>query len=526
MKRDLDAVMVRPPLSLVALATPAVLACLFAVAALLAVYWQTAATIVMTWYRSETFAHGFVVVPLSLWFVWRRRDELARAPAQPWWPGLIAVAAAGILWLVASAADVLVVREFALVFMLQAAIVTIVGLRVARAMLFPLAFLLFAVPAGDFLVPTLMDRTADFTVGALRLSGVPVYREGNHFVIPSGYWSVVEACSGVRYVIASVMVGAIFAAITYRSPRRRALFVLASIAVPVVANWLRAYMIVMIGHLSNNRLAVGVDHIIYGWVFFGLVMLLLFWLGSMWQEYPSDAPATPAGGAVSPRLAAMPLARPAMLWGAATAAVVAAGIWMPVDKMMGRDQTRPPPELAAIAGTGGWEPSLQPVSDWRPSYSGYVAELRQAYRNGAQDVVLQIAYYRNQVKGAELITTANLLTPRESWTWKLIAEGTERIDWAGGTIDVDRAALRGLKGSLEVFRLYRVAGHMTASPVVAKALLAWSRMTGGGDDAVLIILFAPVRESEDGARAALRSFAQAMAAPIDRALLAAEASGR
>ena len=55
---------------------------------------------------------------------------------------------------------------------------------------------------------------------------------------------------------------------------------------PIVANWLRAYMIVMIGHLSNNKLAVGVDHIIYGWVFFGLVMLLLFWVGSFWQESP------------------------------------------------------------------------------------------------------------------------------------------------------------------------------------------------------------------------------------------------
>src|SRR5256885_17154333 len=43
-------------------------------------------------------------------------------------------------------------------------------------------------------------------------------------------------------------------------------------------------MIVMIGHLSGNRLAVGIDHIIYGWIFFGVVMLLLFWVGSFWRE--------------------------------------------------------------------------------------------------------------------------------------------------------------------------------------------------------------------------------------------------
>ena len=76
----------------------------------------------------------------------------------------------------------------------------------------------------------------------------------------------------------------------YRSARRRALFVVASILVPIVANWLRAYMIVMIGHLSNNKLAVGVDHLIYGWLFFGVVMLLLFWVGSFWQESPAQTP--------------------------------------------------------------------------------------------------------------------------------------------------------------------------------------------------------------------------------------------
>ena len=65
----------------------------------------------------------------------------------------------------------------------------------------------FAVPVGEFLLPVFMEWTADFTVLALRLSGIPVYREGLQFVIPSGNWSVVEACSGIRYLIASLMVG-------------------------------------------------------------------------------------------------------------------------------------------------------------------------------------------------------------------------------------------------------------------------------------------------------------------------------
>src|SRR5438105_2613835 len=333
----------------------------------LALYWRTAESIVAIWMRSETFAHGFVVVPISLWLVWRRRDALAQIAAKPWWPALAVVAAAGALWLVASAADALGVKQFALLFMIQAGIVTIVGKNLARALVFPLAFLVFAVPAGEIFVPTLIDWTADFTISALRWSGVPVYREANHFIIPSGAWSVVEACSGIRYIIASVMVGTIFAAVAYRSTRRRIAFLAASAVVPIVANWLRAYMIVMLAHLTNNKLAVGVDHIIYGWVFFGVVMLLLFWVGSFWQESES-APHAPA---LTPlKSDGTPGTDSRSLFVAAIGAIAIAGIWPPIEGVVARPVTTEVPALRALAGVGGWMPLPETSAPWKPHYSG------------------------------------------------------------------------------------------------------------------------------------------------------------
>ena len=159
---------------------------------------------------------------------------------------------------------------------------------------FPLAFLFFAVPFGEALVPKLMDWTADFTVAAVKLSGVPVYREGTHFVIPSGQWSVIEACSGIKFLIASLMGGSLYAWLMYRSPGRRLAFIGASIVVPLLANWLRAYAIVMMGHLSNNRLMTNDDHIVFGWVLFGAIMLLMYWWGARWREDGRPEPARPA----------------------------------------------------------------------------------------------------------------------------------------------------------------------------------------------------------------------------------------
>jgi exosortase A len=175
-----------------------------------------------------------------------------------------------------------------MVAMIPLAVWAVLGTRVVRALAIPLGFLFFAVPFGEFLLPTLINWTADFTVAALRASGVPVYREGHFFTIPSGNWSVVEACSGLRYLIASFMVGCLYAYLSYRSIQRRVAFIAASIIVPIVANWMRAYIIVMLGHLSGNKIATGVDHLIYGWLFFRLVMMLLFWIGGRWRESLDD----------------------------------------------------------------------------------------------------------------------------------------------------------------------------------------------------------------------------------------------
>ena len=209
--------------------------------------------------------------PISLWLIWRKRNDLTLLRPEPTFWFVLPLAATVFFWLMGELTAVNALTQFALVVTLILTIISILGVRVSRQIAFPLAFLLLCVPIGDFMTPTLMEWTAWFTVLALRASGLPVIQEGMQFVIPSGTWSVVEACSGIRYLIASITVGTLFAYLNYVSLRRRLIFIVASFIVPVFANWLRAYMIVMIGHLSGNTLAVGVDHLIYGWVFFGFV---------------------------------------------------------------------------------------------------------------------------------------------------------------------------------------------------------------------------------------------------------------
>lgn len=485
--------------------------------AILALYWRTVADMAVIWYRSETFAHGFLVLPISLWLVWRERTALARLAARPWPPALVGVAGAGVLWLVSDLASVASPAQFAVVFMLQLALAAVLGIEATKAILFPLAFLLFAVPAGEFLVPKLMDVTADVTILALRATGVPVYREGNHFMIPTGSWSVVEACSGIRYLIASMMAGSLFAYLTYRTAWKRVAFFAVSIAVPIVANWLRAYLIVMIGHLSGNRYAAGVDHLIYGWIFFGIVIAIMFWIGSLWREdaVVTDASApvvrVPAGEPSTPRT-------PRRFAVAAVAATLAAGLWLPAAYWIDASANPAPPGPLAVAPENGWRAVAGEPLSWKPRFAGHRAEYERLFTKDGRTVGLYIAYYSHQTQGRELVNSENVLVHSDDRVWKQVASGAGALRWAGEPIEVTRAELRGANERLAVARWYWIGGRHTASDTVAKVLLALAKLTGRDDDSAALVIYAPQSDSPKAADESLERFAAEMSGAVARAL--------
>ena len=473
------------------------LPCAALVLAALLVFRDTAVAMVTIWIRSETFTHAFLVVPMSLWLVWRQRATLAalQPRAAPW--VLLPMAATCALWLMGELAGVNAATQFALVTLLVLSVPLVFGLAVARAITFPLLFLFFCVPVGEFMVPRMMDWTADFTVAALQFSGVPVYREALQFVIPSGNWSVVEACSGVRYLIASFMVGTLFAYLNFHTSLRRAVFMVLSLAVPVVANWFRAYLIVMLGHLSGNELATGVDHVIYGWVFFGLVIGVMFAVGSRFAQAEPPAPPTlptTDGGAAARRWASMAWA----VGAAATALLLATQFYF---LRIDRSQDLSAPTLALPANMGSiWTAQAEPLSSWVPAFSNSRSIATRSYADGAAAAAVWVGYYRGQGYDRKMVTSTNGITePVAEAQWQQVDGGARVVRVADRTFNVRTSGLRGspLGGStqaqrLRVWQLYWIGGRLVTSDVQARLLLAWHRLMGRGDDSAVIFFYTPL----------------------------------
>ena len=424
---------------------------------------------------------------------------------------------AGCAWLAAKLGSVNVVSQASLVAMVVLAVPTVMGMAFTRRILFPLGFLFFCVPVGDFLLPTLMERTADFTVAAIRASGVPVYREGLHLVIPTGRWSIVEACSGVRYLIASLMVGTLFAYLNYRTMWRRWMFVGVSILVPILANWFRAYMIVMLGHLSNNRLAVGVDHIIYGWVFFGIVMALLFWIGSRWREASAVDDAHPQP---SPRRSRQP--------------EVAAGARSSLRFPGGRsDRCGDRPGLCRFAcrsepadGAGapcnrsraGMERGAASDGDFEPRFVSPSAVVHGQYDRGSGTVGLYVAYYRGQTFDRKVVSSENRLPIGIDDPWNLTGTPSIDISVGGQRYAMPLISLVSRDGQrLYALQWYWVDGVVTPSDARAKAQVSWSRLTGRGDDAAAIVVYSRAATVKE-AQTELRRFVDDAWPPVATAL--------
>lgn len=474
--------------------------------AVLVLFRGTAESMVAMW-DTSTYQHAYLVPPIAAWLAWRLRHAVAAEPIrpQPWVLGGIALT--GLAWLASELATVGVVAHFALVTMLVLAVPAVLGWGVTRVLLFPLGFLYFAVPFGDAVVPWLMDWTADFTVVALRLTGIPVLRDGLQFVIPSGSWSVVEACSGIRYLIASVTVGALFAYLNYQSPRRRVLFVLVSILVPIVANWLRAYIIVMLGHYSGNTIATGVDHLIYGWLFFGIVIMLMFAIGARWSEPSPDMkqPLTATGGAAG-------RFRPAVLLALVLVVLAPHGVVWGLQHA----QNHAPPQLVLQGSLqDGWQAAERPSADWKPAFQNPSAELFQGAVKNGQPVGLYIGYYRSQNTERKLVSSSNQLVTYSDKDWAEVGAGTASAPWPGGTVPVRQAELRAsLVGSAGAVRLlawqvYWVNGRLVASDALAKVHGALSRLLGHGDDSAVVVVYTPIADTGARAQDTLAAFVQA-----------------
>jgi exosortase len=236
--------------------------------------------LVSDWYHDDNYSHGFLIVPLALYFVWERREKLRKIPVTPSALGLVFVLGSVAVLIAGILGSELFLTRISILGTVVGVILFLFGWAHLRALAFPVAFLLLMIPIPAILFNQiafpLQLLASQFGESAMGLANVPVLREGNVLILANTTLEVAEACSGIRSLVSLLTLAIVFG--YFSDPRGwvRTLLTLSAIPVAIVTNGFRVAGTGIAAHRFGAAAAEGFFHEFSGWlVFVSAFMLML-----------------------------------------------------------------------------------------------------------------------------------------------------------------------------------------------------------------------------------------------------------
>jgi len=456
---------------------------------------------VNVWWNYPAYSHCYLIIPISAWLIWEKRASLLSDTPAPSPAALAWAIPFAALWLVGRFASITEFRQYALVGLAEVFIIAILGWHIFRRISFACLYLFFLVPTGQYLIPPLQEITARFVEHGLTLFGVNFYRDGLIFDLVNGRYEIAEACAGLRFLVATVALGALFAHMMYRRPYKIAVFMLACFIVPVIGNGIRALLTVMVANYTDNRVAAGFDHIVYGWVFAVAIIFGVMYVGSRFRDPEADAPAPPGvlRGLHYPALLATALGALAILSLGPAAAALSDRQPYGVN----------PAALDSLASLPGWS-HRDVADDWQVAFEPSALQLRTGYaRDGAPSqpaVDIDIRYYVRKRGTASLMSARN--HPWILSVWHPLEEHSLDRRMNGDAVPLHEAIVDFDGTRRLVWYTYWIDGRFTISSLLVR-LLEFKAGISHGHSAV-IALSTPINASDDAARARLQALLAAI----------------
>lgn len=492
------------------------------IALTLFLYQQTVQYLVSLWNQLDTgnYAHGYLVLAISVYLVFRNRRQLISFTPCPNLYGLLAVIAVSVLSIVAILVDVQMLQAVSLLLLLLAIIWTVLGNQIIRMLLFPILFIGFAIPIWFPLSPVLQDLTAEVVFWLIRFVEVPAFQQENLIILPAGTMSVEEACSGLRYLLAALTLGTLYAYLNYKTFYARLAVVLLSAATAVLANFVRVFIVVYLGYTSDMQHPFVNDHLMLGWYLFGGFMVLLMFMDARLNRHyqyatnDNDAGQNMAENEDSRHVHCSNGRMRYLTLIVVTAILVSVGP-ITVHGINGQvEGENIVVEFDLPAGNRGWSGPQASNDDWLPVYHGAVTK-KLVYQKGSDQVTLYIGYYPAQKQGKELINDTNRISNDE--VWRAIFPRA-RVEKTGNQQVLEQQLEKSNGKQRLVWYWYRVAGRVTTNKYEAKMLQLLGLVTGRPQAYVMAI----AKDNDDDAdytRLVLREFLEIMGASLEEVVV-------
>ena len=260
-------------------------------------YWMLAHGL----WNSDDYAHGPIVLVVTLFLIWRQRAVLlpdagagtaTRGETVAGWVLLVF----GLLtYAVGRSQDVLLLEVGSQVPVILGALLVTLGLPAARALWFALFFLLFMVPLPGFVVDTLTGPLKQYisviAEQALYTAGYPIARSGVTLTVGQYQLLVADACSGLHSMFSLSAMGLLYLYLMQRSSNVRNLILMATILpIAFAANIVRVIVLILVTFHMGDEAGQGFLHGFAGIMLFVIGLLFLFALDGMLGFFLPDRP--------------------------------------------------------------------------------------------------------------------------------------------------------------------------------------------------------------------------------------------
>jgi exosortase len=228
------------------------------------------------WLPNLNQEYGKLVIPIAILLVWYHRKQIRAAHKEGSNWGLAFLAVGFLLVLLGTRALQPRITMLAIPVLIFGIVLFLWGRPVARILAFPIGFLVFMIPIGalqqtsfrlQFLITGAIERLAP-------LMGTKLNTVGTTLSEVSGAWGfdIAEGCSGIRSLMAIIMLTAIYTHIFERVWWKKALLLALSISFAIIANVGRIFTIILIAKMGYPKLAGGIYHEYSGFISFPVAL--------------------------------------------------------------------------------------------------------------------------------------------------------------------------------------------------------------------------------------------------------------
>lgn len=248
------------------------------------VFANTLRDLLQIWLKfDQSLGHGLLVIATTIFLIYKAIDWKSDTVLSDYRAAL-PLAALSFIWGIAYSVDINLAEQLLLPVILFFSIQLLLGISIAKKLVLPIFLLYFSIPVWDHFNGVLLSVTVAVVQWLVRISNITAYIEGTSIFLASGEILIAEGCSGLRYFVIALFLSILSGYLYFRSFKTRILIVLLGVFLSLIANWLRVYLIIVIGYLSEMQSSLVSQHELMGWIVFVIFMTPIFYINNKYQQ--------------------------------------------------------------------------------------------------------------------------------------------------------------------------------------------------------------------------------------------------